>query len=82
MDEFGRYFRVATTSNKNGALSNNVFVLGNKLKLVGSLTGIAPGETIRSARYSEKRLYLVTFRQVDPFFVISFKDPKKPVILG
>lgn len=46
------------------------------------MTGIAKGERIFSARYVLRRLYLVTFRQVDPFFVISFKSHKKPVILG
>ena len=28
------------------------------------------------------RLYLVTFKTVDPLFVISLKDPKKPKVLG
>lgn len=48
----------------------------------GSLTGIAPGERIFSARYVLTRLYLVTFRQIDPFFVISLKKHKHPKILG
>jgi len=29
-----------------------------------------------------ERLYLVTFKQVDPLFVISLSDPKDPKILG
>lgn len=29
-----------------------------------------------------RRLYLVTFRQIDPFFVISLANHKKPVVLG
>lgn len=48
----------------------------------GSLTGIAPTEEIKSARYVRKRCYLVTFRQVDPFFVISLRDHRNPTILG
>jgi uncharacterized secreted protein with C-terminal beta-propeller domain len=28
------------------------------------------------------RLYLVTFRQVDPFFTISLANPRMPIILG
>jgi len=81
MDEFGAYFRIATTSNRNGN-SNNVFVLNRRLRVVGSLTEIAKGETIKSARFLEKKLYLVTFRQVDPFFVIGFKNQRQPFILG
>ena len=27
-------------------------------------------------------LYLVTFEQIDPLFVIDLKDPRKPTVLG
>jgi uncharacterized secreted protein with C-terminal beta-propeller domain len=30
----------------------------------------------------EKRLYLVTFRRIDPFFVIDLSNPKSPAVLG
>jgi inhibitor of cysteine peptidase len=51
--------------------------------VVSSLTGIAPTERIYSARYSGSRLYLVTFRRVDPFFVIEFDAHHlNPKILG
>lgn len=46
------------------------------------IAGLARGEKIYSARYIGLRLYLVTFRQIDPFYVISFKNPRKPIILG
>ena len=59
-----------------------MFVLNRRLRVVGSLTEIAKGETIKSARFLEKKLYLVTFRQVDPFFVIGFKNQRQPFILG
>lgn len=52
------------------------------MRKIGSLTGIAPGERIFSARYVDRRLYLVTFRQIDPFFVISLKSHRHPKILG
>lgn len=29
-----------------------------------------------------RKLYLVTFRQIDPFFVISFVNHNRPVVLG
>ncbi len=62
--------------------TNNVYVLDGDLKVVGSVTGIAKGETIQSARFIGDRLYLVTFRQVDPFFAIDLSNPEKPKILG
>src|SRR5690606_27042804 len=29
-----------------------------------------------------ERIYMVTFRQTDPFFVIDASDPRKPSVLG
>lgn len=71
LDEFGPYLRVAATISSGPTSCNSVYTLGYNLKPYGKLENIAPGERIFSARYMEKRLYLVTFRQVDPFFAIS-----------
>jgi uncharacterized secreted protein with C-terminal beta-propeller domain len=43
---------------------------------------MAPGERIYSVRFMGSRAYVVTFRTVDPLFVIDLKDPKKPKVLG
>ncbi|MCP8320637.1 MAG: beta-propeller domain-containing protein, partial [archaeon] len=40
------------------------------------------GERIYSARFMGERCYLVTFRQVDPFFVIDLYNPAEPKVLG
>ncbi len=61
---------------------NNVYVLDGSLQLVGRLEDLAPGETIYSARFMGKRAYLVTFRQLDPLFVIGLDDPRNPQLLG
>lgn len=82
LDEYGPYLRVAATLNKNGQNSNSVYTLGYYMRPYGELSNIAPGERIFSARYVNKRLYMVTFRQVDPFFVISLANHKRPKILG
>ncbi len=50
--------------------------------MIGSLTGIAPGENFQSARFIGDRLYLVTFQQIDPLFVIDLSTPTAPRILG
>jgi len=81
LDEYGPFLRIATTSN-NGVSSNNVFVLNYYLDAYGSLTGIAETESIFSCRYVGRRLYMVTFRRIDPFFVISFRNHRRPQILG
>lgn len=82
MDEHNGYFRVATTEWTSNGSKNALYVMNMKLEIVGSLEGIAPGERIYSARFMGDRCYLVTFRQVDPFFVIDLSDPSNPSILG
>ncbi|PKM76231.1 MAG: hypothetical protein CVU90_13370 [Firmicutes bacterium HGW-Firmicutes-15] len=87
MDENGDYFRIATTSGEMWRSDqyisrNNVYILDQDLKLCGKLENIAPGERIYSTRFLGDRAYMVTFKQVDPFFVLDLKDPKNPTILG
>ncbi len=61
---------------------NNVFVLDGSLNVVGKLEALAPDERIYSARFMGDRLYMVTFKRVDPLFVIDLSDPKNPEVLG
>lgn len=82
LDEYGQFLRIATTSFDSGVSTNNVFVLNYFLRPYGSLTDVARTETIFSCRYVGKRLYLVTFRRTDPFFVISLRNHRAPKILG
>ena len=86
MDEYNGYFRIATTATTRGSSwassTNNIYVLDMDLFLVGALEGIAPGEEIYAARFMGDRCYLVTFRQMDPFFVIDLSDPEEPKVLG
>ena len=49
---------------------------------VGRVDNIAPEERIWSARFDGDRCYLVTFRQIDPLWVIDMSDETSPVILG
>ena len=80
MDEYQGYFRIATTT--GWMENNNVYVLDNGLKVVGKLEGLAPDERIYSARFMGNRAYLVTFKKIDPLFVIDLKDPENPTVLG
>lgn len=86
MDEYSGYFRIATNSgnlwNEEDPAINNVYVLDGNMKTIGSLEGLAKGERIYSTRFVGNRLYMVTFKQVDPLFVIGLSNPAKPVVLG
>ncbi|MDO8725285.1 MAG: beta-propeller domain-containing protein [Candidatus Methanoperedens sp.] len=86
MDESGDQFRVATTSQiwtgRGSKQYNNVYVMDNNLGISGKLEEIAPDESIFSTRFIGNRLYMVTFKRIDPLFVIDLSDPKNPKILG
>jgi len=82
MDEYNGFFRIATTKWTNDGSKNNLYILNMSLNIVGELEGLAPGERIYSARFMSDRCYLVTFRQIDPFFVIDLSNPTEPRVLG
>jgi uncharacterized secreted protein with C-terminal beta-propeller domain len=93
MEEHNGYLNVATHTNAseliNGTPStrndNGVYVLdtaGDTLDVVGSLTGLAPGEHLYAARFVGDTAYLVTFLQTDPLFAIDLSDPTAPTLLG
>ncbi len=81
MDEYQTYFRVATTVHGDPS-HTSLYVLDSNLEIVGTLNGIAPGEDLHSARFMGDKCYLVTFKKIDPLFVIDLADPTAPLILG
>ncbi|MFC2175220.1 beta-propeller domain-containing protein [archaeon] len=90
MDEHNEVFRIATTVSprwswrwQDGSDSvNNVYALDSSLEVIGELEDLAESERIYSTRFMGDRLYMVTFRQVDPFFVIDLSDPTDIKSLG
>lgn len=84
MDEYEGNFRIATTSygTVDNVMSNNLYILDSAMQRRGSITGIAPNESIYSTRFVGNRGYMVTFQQVDPLFVLDLSDIDNPKILG
>lgn len=85
MDQYNGNFRIATTKDAwapGSEITNALYILDEDLKPLGSIENIAPGEKLYSARFMNGRAYLVTFKRVDPLFVIDVQDPKNPEILG
>jgi len=91
MDEHADTFRIATTSYSAdwqsstsllGPVQNNLYVLDMNLNIIGELEEIAPGEKIHSVRFMENRAYVVTFKKIDPFFVIDLSNAYAPTVLG
>jgi len=95
LDEYQNNLRLATTFSGNfgwiggiirGGGNNNrasdVYVLNNNLDEIGSVKDLGKGERIYSVRFLEDKGYVVTFKQVDPFFVLDLSSPKNPSLRG
>ncbi len=93
MDEYNNHFRIATTrwgsedlsngsTTRGNTTLNRLYILNDKLEQVGATENLAPGERIYSTRMIGEKVYMVTYRQVDPFYVIDTSDPTKPDVLG
>ena len=83
MDEYDGNLRIATTAyDKDGNTTNNLYILDENLKELGSIENMAKNEKIYSVRFIGKTGYIVTFKQVDPLFVIDLSNPEKPEIKG
>ncbi len=87
MDEYDNTFRITTTINQNWGVEasqsqNNLYVLDEDMNTIGKLEGLAPGESIYSTRFIGERAYVVTFKKVDPLFVIDLSDSENPKVLG
>lgn len=87
MDENKGYLRVAvTTGNPWGAgdaiSKNHVYVLDSNLAVAGSVKDLAPGEKIYAVRFLGDKAYVVTFRTIDPLFVLDLSKPTAPKLLG
>ena len=61
---------------------NALFVLDEKMKVVGSIEKLAEGERVKSVRFSGDVGYFVTFRQTDPLFAVDLSEPENPTVLS
>ncbi|PLR95107.1 beta-propeller domain-containing protein [Bacillus sp. T33-2] len=86
MDEHEGHFRLVTTKgyawDESRPSSNQLYILDGNLKPVGQLEELARGERIYSARFMGDRIYMVTFKETDPLFVINASEPARPKVLG
>lgn len=83
MDEKDGYFRVAfTTDFHEYEKGSSLHIFDSHMNRVGKIDNIAPKEKIHSVRFMGDRAYMVTFKNIDPFFVLDLKNPKEPKILG
>lgn len=89
LDEYQNHLRIATTIGRGfssmlgtSETANDVYILDKKLEVKGSIKDLGLQERIYSARFIKDKGYLVTYRQIDPFFVLDLSDPHNPQLKG
>lgn len=90
LDEYNGDLRVSTTVGGNNWFSwgrggesvNDVYVLGADLKKKGEVLDLGKGERIFSTRFMGDQGYVVTFKQVDPFYILDLSNPTAPKLSG
>jgi uncharacterized secreted protein with C-terminal beta-propeller domain len=92
LSEHDGALRVATTDTppwvagaQSAESESAVTVLGERdgrLETAGRVGGLGRGERIYAVRFVGDRGYVVTFRQVDPLYVVDLADPAAPRVAG
>lgn len=78
LDEYQGNLRIATYNNKG----SQVTVFNDNLKVLGKTDYLAKGEKMYSTRFIGSKAYLVTYKTIDPLFVIDLSDSSSPKVLG
>ena len=52
------------------------------LRQVGSVSGLGGGERIYGVRWFDDLAAVVTFRQMDPLYLVDLSNPRSPALRG
>jgi uncharacterized secreted protein with C-terminal beta-propeller domain len=78
----GKNAEIRLVTQKTGEEKESIVtILNSSFVQIGILTGLGKTENFQSSRFIGDRLYLVTFKQIDPFFVIDMADSRNPKVL-
>ncbi len=78
LDENNGHLRIALYDN-DGA---RVAIFDENLNQIGISEYVAKGETMYSSRFINDKVYLVTYKTMDPLFVIDLSNETSPKVLG
>lgn len=85
LDEYQNTFRVATT-NGSGIVQTEtqsaIYIYDNDMKFLGKVMNLGKGEKIYAVRFLANLAYIVTFRTIDPFYVVDLSNSKNPQVVG
>ncbi|MBL7156027.1 MAG: beta-propeller domain-containing protein [Candidatus Pacebacteria bacterium] len=93
LDEYQGHLRIAVTIGETSRWmggwgisqaqsANDIYVLNQNLEITGSIKDLGLTERIYSARFIQDKGYIVTFRQIDPFYVLDLSNPNNPELKG
>lgn len=90
LDEHQDHLRVATTTGQSWwdsatTSESHVTILqehDGRLESTGMVSGLGVGESIYAVRFMGEKGYVVTFRQIDPLYVLDLSDPAHPTAAG
>lgn len=88
LDEYEGNLRVATTFGQTWTQfgqansASDVYILDENLKQRGMVTDLGTGERIYAVRFIADKGYVVTFKQIDPFYILDLRNPDRPEKTG
>ena len=87
LSEHAGHLRVVATTGDRWSNNSQSWVRvlaesDGRLTEVGSVGDIGRGERVQSVRFAGDAGYVVTFRQVDPFYTVDLSDPADPTVVG
>lgn len=78
LDEKDNHLRIALYDN-NGS---RVAIFDEDLNQIGISDNVAKGEKMYSSRFIGDKVYFVTYKTIDPLFVMDLSNETKPKVLG
>lgn len=78
LDEKDNHLRIALYDNDG----SRVAIFDEDLKQIGISDNVAKGEKMYSSRFIGDKVYFVTYKTIDPLFVMDLNNETKPKVLG
>lgn len=78
IDEYENNLRLALYNNKG----SRIVIFDKDMKKIGETEKLAKGENMYSSRFLGNKAYLVTYKTIDPLFVVDLSNPTMPKVLG
>lgn len=78
LDEKDNHLRIALYDNDG----SRVAIFDEDLKQIGISDNVAKGEKMYSSRFIGDKVYFVTYKTIDPLFVMDLSNEAKPKVLG